>query len=91
MTYTEALRHYLAALRENPKTPSPAFRTERDDDFHAWKSEMRAFDAARLELKLATPEEIRAENSAVGVNGGPWRIVKHAEYPEWTRARSTPA
>jgi hypothetical protein len=51
---------------------------ENTDEFHAWKSERRAFDAARIELKLETPREIQAENSAVGVNAGPWRIVEHA-------------
>jgi hypothetical protein len=81
MTYTEAYRYYLAALRENPRTPPPAFRAETGDDFHAWKAEMRAYDAARIELKLATPEEIQAENSVVGTHAGPWRIVEHARYP----------
>lgn len=49
MIYTEAHRHYLAALRENPQSPPPALRMETTDDFHAWKAEMRAYDAARLE------------------------------------------
>lgn len=81
MTYTEAHRHYLAALRENPRTPPPALRMETTDDFHAWKAEMRAYDAARLELKLATPQEIQGENAAIAVRGRPWRIVEHARHP----------
>jgi hypothetical protein len=81
MTYTEAYRHYLAALRENPRTPPPTLRMDTTDDFHAWKAEMRAYDAARLELKLATPQEIQAENSVVGAHAGPWRIVEHARFP----------
>lgn len=81
MTYTEAYRFYLDALRRNPRTPPPVFRAETGDDFHAWKAEMRAYDAARLELKLATPEEIQAENAVVGMHAGPWRIVEHARYP----------
>ena len=81
MTYTEAYRYYLAALRENPRTPPPALRMETTDDFHAWKAEMRAYDAARLELKLATPQEIQEENAAIQVRGRPWRIVEHARHP----------
>ena len=81
MTYTEAYRHYLAALRENPRTPPPALRMETTDEFHAWKAEMRAYDAVRIDLKLATPEEIQAENSIVGTHAWPWRIVEHARFP----------
>ena len=80
MTYTEAYRHFLAALRENPKTPPPALRMETTDEFHAWKSEMRAYDAARIELKLATPREIQEENSAVRLEGRTGRIIQHARY-----------
>lgn len=80
MTYTEALRFYLDALRENPRTPPPACRTESGDDFHAWKAEMRAYDAARLELKLATPWGIQEENSALKLKGKTGRIVRHASF-----------
>ena len=80
MTYTEAYRFFLDELRKNPQTPPPTFRAETVDEFHAWKAEMRAYDAARLEMKLATPEEIQAENSVVGRHRGRWRIVKHARF-----------
>lgn len=80
MTYTEAYRHFLVVLRDHPQTPPPPLRMENIDEFHAWKGEMRAFDAARIELKLATTREIQAENSAVGVKAGPWRIVEHARF-----------
>ena len=80
MTYTEAYRYYLAALRENPRTPPPPFRAENVDDFHAWKAEMRAYDAARLELRLATPEEIQNENTALKLKGKTGRIVRHASF-----------
>jgi hypothetical protein len=33
---------------------------------HRYKDRLRAFDAARLELKLASPAQIQRENSAVG-------------------------
>jgi hypothetical protein len=80
MTYTEAYRHYLDALRKNPQTAAPAMRMDTIEDFHAWKAEMRAFDAARLELKLATPAEIQAENSALKLKGKTGRIVRHASF-----------
>ncbi len=80
MTYTEAYRFYLDALRNNPQTPPPPFHADTADDFHEWKAEMRAYDAARIELKLATPQEIQAENSVVGRRRGRWRIVKHARF-----------
>ncbi|MBI5766519.1 MAG: hypothetical protein HZA93_01900 [Verrucomicrobia bacterium] len=81
MTYTEALRHFVAALRVDPHTPPPALRTGTVDEFHAWKAEMRAFDAARIELGLATPEGMQEENAAVRLAGRPWRIVEHARHP----------
>lgn len=81
MTYTEAFRHFLVALGENPKTPPPPLRMDTTDEFHAWKGEMRAFDAARIELKLATPQEIQEENSAVKLTGKRGRIVQHAQHP----------
>lgn len=81
MTYTEAYRHFLVALGENPQTPPPPLRLDTTDEFHAWKGEMRAFDAARIELKLATPEDVQEENAAVRLAGRPWRIVEHARHP----------
>ncbi|MGH7943879.1 MAG: hypothetical protein ACREH8_20070 [Opitutaceae bacterium] len=81
MNYTEAYRFYLAALQKKPKTPPPQLRMETTDEFHAWKSEMRGYDAARIELQLATPHEIQAENAAVQLKGRTARIVQHARYP----------
>lgn len=81
MTYTEAYRHFLVVLRDDPLTPPPPLRMENTDEFHAWKGEMRAFDAARIELQLATPQEIQDENGAVRLAGRPWRIVEHAQHP----------
>lgn len=80
MTYTEAHRHFLVVLGVNPKAPPPPLRLDTTDDFHAWKGEMRAFDAARIELKLATPREIQAENTALHLEGKTGRIVRHARF-----------
>jgi len=80
MTYTEAFRHFVEALRANPQTPPPPLRMETIEEFHAWKSEMRAFDAARIELKLATPREVQEENTALQLGGKIGRIVQHARF-----------
>lgn len=80
MTYTEAYRFYLDALRKNPQTPPPVLCADTVDDVHIWKAEMRAYDAARLELHLATPEEIQEENTALKLKGKTGRIVRHASF-----------
>lgn len=80
MTYTEAYRHFLEALRDNPATPPPRLRLETVDEFHAWKAEMRAYDAARLELKLATAAELQEENTALKLKGKTGCIVRHASF-----------
>ncbi len=80
MTYTEAYRHFLVVLRDHPQLPPPPLRMDTTDEFHAWKGEMRAFDAARIELKLATPQEIQRENTALQLEGKTGRIVQHARY-----------
>ena len=81
MTYTEAYRHFLAVLRVVPTTPAPALRADTAEDFHAWKAEMRAWDAARIKLKLATAQEVQAANDAFGGQGRGARIVQRAPYP----------
>lgn len=80
MRFTEAKAYYVAALRRNPKTPAPKVRTGTVAEFHEWKAEMRAYDAALLELHLATPEEVQARNAAIRVPPGGGRIVQHASY-----------
>ncbi len=80
MKFTEAKRHFIAAFRQNPRTPAPKLRVGTAADFHEWKAEMRGYDAALMALQLATPEEIQARNTAVktACHGG--RIVRHAPY-----------
>ncbi len=80
MHYTDAIRWYRAALRRDPATPAPAARMEPPAAFREWKQEMRAFDAVRIELKLATPEQIQAANAAVPVPRGGARILQHPQY-----------
>jgi len=81
VNFTAANRHYLQALRIDPHAARPQFRMDTMRDFHEWKQEMRAYDAALIELNLATPRQIRDANAAVRceTNERP-RIVKHAGY-----------
>jgi hypothetical protein len=78
--FTEAKNHFLAALRNNPNTPAPQMRRATVADFHEWKAEMRAYDAAKLELNLATPRQIQMQNAAVRIPQSGARIVRHAQY-----------
>lgn len=78
--FTEAKDHFVAALRRDPATPAPKVRTATVADFHDWKAEMRAYDAAKLELNLATPQEIQAQNAAIQLPKGGGRVIRHAQY-----------
>lgn len=80
MKFTEAKTHFLAAFRQDPNTPAPKVRTDTVTDFREWKAEMRGYDAARMDLNLATPQQIQAQNAAIRVPQGGGRIVRHAQY-----------
>ena len=70
----------LHPFRRNPLTPAPAIKLHPMDDFHEWKAEMRGYDAARVDLKLATPQQIQAQNAAIPTPLGGNRIIRHAPY-----------
>lgn len=78
--FTEAKRHFIAAFHQNPLTPAPKIRVGTVVGFHEWKAEMRGYDAAQMALRLATPEEIQARNTAIMTARGGGRIVRHAPY-----------
>jgi len=78
--FTEAKAHYLAAFRRNPKTHAPKVRTTTLAVFHEWKAEMRADDAARIDLNLATPTQIQEQNAAIQIPRGGVQIIRHAQY-----------
>lgn len=80
MKFTEAKRHFIAAFRQNPRTPAPKIRVGTAAGFHEWKAEMRGYDAAQMALQLATPDEIQARNTAVKTARHGGRIVRHAPY-----------
>lgn len=80
MKFTEAHRHFLAALRRNPATPAPTVRTGTVADFRAWKAEMRGYDQARLDLGLVTAARLRIRNAAVPIHGHNAHVVRHAQY-----------
>ena len=72
---------YVALLRKNPRRPVPALPTRMMTvaALHRYKDRLRAFDAARLELELASPAQIQRENSAVGTALRP-RILRFSQH-----------
>jgi hypothetical protein len=56
---------FLAALRRNPRLAAPALPKAplTAAKVRRYKERLRAYDAARLELKVATPAEIQRQNS----------------------------
>lgn len=79
MNFTQVYQQFLAELRRNPALPAPRLRVHTPAGVRDWKTEMRAFDAAQLELKIAKPADIQLRNAAVTVKLGA-RIVRHARY-----------
>jgi hypothetical protein len=80
MHYIDAVRWYRAALQRDPATPAPAARFGTHADLGEWKEEMRAFDAVRIELGIATPGQVQTENAAVRVPRGGGRIIHYPEH-----------
>jgi len=78
--FTEAKAYFIAAFRKDPKHPAPKLRTATVTDFHEWKAERRGYDAAKMDLNLASPQQIQTQNTAVHVPTGGVRIVRHAQY-----------
>jgi hypothetical protein len=77
--FTEAHRYFLAALQGDPGTPRPPLRMETVADFHEWKAENRAYDQARLDLHLTTPNQQR-ENTAVWIDRKVAQVLRRAQY-----------
>jgi hypothetical protein len=69
-------------LRKSPQLLPPALPKTALTvaKLHRYKERLRAYDAARLALKLASPAQIQRENSAVGAAFRPriLRFCKHA-------------
>lgn len=82
MNYPQALRYYRAALRRRPGLPPPVLDDAMNvTKMRAWKDKMRAYDQARIDLRLATPARVQAENDILGgVPGKTLRIIRHAQY-----------
>jgi len=73
--------YFIRLLRKNPQRAAPALpaRGLTVARLHRYKERLRAFDVARLELKLATPAQIQRENSAVGTPIRP-RILRFSQH-----------
>jgi hypothetical protein len=72
---------FTRLLRNNPQLPAPtlpkaALTVEK---LHRYKDRLRAYDAARLELRLVSPAQMQRENSAVGISLRP-RIVQFSRH-----------
>jgi len=72
---------FVRLLRKNPQQPAPALpKTSLTvSKLHRYKDRLRAYDAARLELKLASPVQVQRENSAAGSAFKP-RIVRFSQH-----------
>ncbi len=72
---------FVRLLRKNPRHSAPALpKTSLTvAKLHRYKDRLRAYDAARLELKLASSVQVQRENSAAGTAFKP-RIVKFSEH-----------
>lgn len=79
MTLQEEIDRFARLLRENPRLPTPGFpKTEiTADDVRAYKQTLRAYDQARLELRLVTAKQLTEENSAVPAAKNP-RILRYS-------------
>ena len=81
MAHQYAKARYLQLLRKDPHWPAPAFSVRKVTvaALHRYKDRLRAFDAARLELNLASPAQIQRENSAVGAAMRP-RVLRFSQH-----------
>lgn len=81
MAHQSAKTRYLQLLRKNPQWPAPALSMQKVtvSALHRYKDRLRAFDAARLQLKLASPAQIQRENSAVGAAVRP-RVLRFSQH-----------
>jgi hypothetical protein len=74
---------YIKHLRADPTRSAPALRVQKEttpDDMRLWKQRSRAFDAARLALKLTTPKKLQRANSAVTFTAKSASIRKFSVY-----------
>jgi hypothetical protein len=81
MPLTQDKTAFARQLRKNPQLLPPAFPKAALTvaKLHRYKERLRAYDAARLALKLASPAQIQRENSAVGTAFRP-RIVRFCKH-----------
>jgi hypothetical protein len=82
MAWQQDQANFVRLLRKNPQRSAPALPKTALTvaKLHRYKDRLRAFDAARLELKLSTPAQVQRENSAAGIARQPRirQFSKHA-------------
>ncbi len=81
MTLATYKTQFKRRLRKNPQWRPARFAAETSTvaQLHDYKDQLRAWDAARMELGLATPEQIQRENSAIPLGVRP-RILKFSTH-----------
>ena len=79
-SFKEYVARFTEELRRNPALPPPDARPRTVEELHDWKQQSRAFDQARLDLGLVTPEQLQRENSAFSVDRKTVRIVRFAQH-----------
>lgn len=81
MTWQQDKTKFVRLLQKNPQQAAPALpKTSLTvAKLHRYKDRLRAYDAARIELNLASPARIQRENSVAGSAFKP-RILKFSQY-----------
>ena len=80
MPWREEVVRQTKRLRKNPAAPAPAFRIATVAQLHGSKMKQRAYDQARLDLKLVTPEQLQQTNAAVHVEPCARRVIRYEQY-----------
>jgi len=82
MTLSREKAKYRLLLQNNPDQTPPVLPSKNLTvaGLHRYKAALRAYDAARLDLKLASPAQIQKENSGVGAASQRRRILRFSRH-----------
>ena len=90
MTLRQKVARFKRQLRKNPRRRCPRLDLENVTPARVadHKHTTRAWDIARIELKLVTPLEVSRENSAIHIPAGfQPRILRYQDHAPAARAR----